>query len=263
MKTKIIILARSCDSTNIVYNYLQQYFQIDAVVFEEPIPRKQQFFKRAKRLGYPSAISQAIFFLVIFPIIRMFSKKRKHDVYKEYNLDENSIPPHLIKRIRYLNTAEGRALLKELDPSLIIVNGTRIISKRTLEEVGSTFVNIHTGITPLYRGVHGGYWAIAQGRKNLFGTTIHYVDRGVDTGGIIEQVFTEPSSKDNFYTYPYLQYAVCLPVLKNVVEQFMTGQRPVTRPPVTTESELWFHPTVFQYLRNMSKTYMLILLAAF
>jgi folate-dependent phosphoribosylglycinamide formyltransferase PurN len=135
------------------------------------------------------------------------------------------------------------------------VNGTRIISKKTLEAVPSTFVNIHTGITPLFRGVHGGYWSIAKGRKELFGTTIHYVDPGVDTGGIIEQVFTSPGKKDTFYTYPYLQYAVCLPVLKNVIESFQNGTRPATREPVTSESELWFHPTVLQYFKNMRRTF--------
>ena len=96
----------------------------------------------------------------------------------------------------------------------MLVNGTRIISKKTLESVPATFINIHTGITPAFRGVHGGYWAMATGKKNLFGTTVHYVDTGVDTGGIIEQVFIEPPKQDNFYTYPYLQYASVLPVLK-------------------------------------------------
>ena len=97
-----------------------------------------------------------------------------------------------------LNTEEGRALLNQLNPDLIIVNGTRIISKKTLESVHSTFINIHTGITPAFRGVHGGYWAVATGKKDLFGTTVHYVDPGVDTGGIIEQVFIEPPKERQF-----------------------------------------------------------------
>ena len=58
MKPKIIILARDCDSTNVVYSYLKKYFEIAAVVFETPIPRKRQFLNRAKRLGYINAIRQ-------------------------------------------------------------------------------------------------------------------------------------------------------------------------------------------------------------
>ena len=154
-------------------------------------------------------------------------------------------------------------MINQLKPELVIVNGTRIISKKTLESVPATFINIHTGITPAFRGVHGGYWAIATGKRNLFGTTVHYVDAGVDTGGIIEQVFVDPPEKDNFYTYPYLQYASVLPVLRNIIQSFVEGNKPPTKPPVTTESELWFHPTVFQWFRNLKRTYLLILSLSF
>ena len=263
MKPKIIILARDCDSTNVVYNYLKKYFQIDAVVFETPIPRKKQFLNRAKRLGYINAMSQVIFFLCIAPIIKRFSLKRKGQIFKQYDLDETGPPESIIKRIRYANTEEGRLVINELKPDLVIVNGTRIISKKTLESVKATFVNIHTGITPAFRGVHGGYWAVANGKKNLFGTTVHYVDTGVDTGGIIDQVFVDPPKQDNFYTYPYLQYATVLPVLKNVIQSFVDGNKPPTKMPVTSESELWFHPTVFQWLKNLKRTYLFILALSF
>src|SRR5436189_1278849 len=114
MKPKIIILARDCSSTNIVYNYLKKYFEIDAIVFEKPIPRKKQLLNRAKRLGYINAISQGIFFLCIAPFIRIFSQKRKAEIFKQYHLDETIPPENLITRIRYLNTEEGRALLNKL-----------------------------------------------------------------------------------------------------------------------------------------------------
>ena len=263
MKQKIIILARDCDSTNIVYNHLKKYFEIDAIVFENPIPRKKQLLNRAKRLGYLNAISQGIFFLCIAPVIRIFSQKRKAEIFKQYHLDETAPPENLITRIRYVNTEEGRALLNQLNPDLIIVNGTRIISKKTLESVHSTFINIHTGITPAFRGVHGGYWAVATGKKDLFGTTVHYVDTGVDTGGIIEQVFIEPLKRDNFYTYPYLQYASVLPVLKQVIQSFSDGNKPKTKAPVTSDSELWFHPTIFQWFGNLKRTFIFLLVSSF
>jgi folate-dependent phosphoribosylglycinamide formyltransferase PurN len=258
VKTKIIILARDCDSTNIVYNYLKNFFEIEAVVLETPIPRKEQFLKRARRLGYFSAIGQVIFFLGIMPLIKRVSQKRKKEIYQQHSLDESMPPENIIQRIEYANTDAGRAVLKALNPSLIIVNGTRIISKKTLTSLPSVFINIHTGITPLFRGVHGGYWAMATGRKDLFGTTIHYVDPGVDTGDIIEQVFTKPQEKDNFYTYPYLQYAVCLPALKQVVQAFTNGNRPATKKPVTTESALWFHPTIWQWIKNLGRSFVFI-----
>jgi folate-dependent phosphoribosylglycinamide formyltransferase PurN len=258
MKTKIVLLARACDSTSIVYNYLSQHFELKAVIIEKAHTKKKHLLNRIKRLGFWYAMGQAAFMIFVNPQLKLFSKKRKKEIVEKFKLDLNPIPAHLFREVKSLNTESSRQLLKELDADLIIVNGTRIISKKTLECISAPFINIHVGITPLFRGVHGGYWAIAVGRKELFGVTIDYVDPGVDTGGIIEQIFLTPEKKDNFYTYPYLKYAATLPVLKKVIEDFVSGNKPQTKLPVTNESSLWYHPTLFQYLRNIKRTFTII-----
>ena len=255
---KIVLLTRDCDSTTIVYNYLSQHFPIDAVVFEKTISKSEQFRRRVKFLGFWNAIGQVIFMLTAYPFLKLLSRGKRKRILAQYDLDLTPIPSEKIKRIDKLSSTKGRQFLQGLKPDLLIVNGTRILSKKTLESVSAPFVNIHTGITPAYRGVHGGYWAIAKGHKDFFGTTIHYVDPGVDTGGIIEQVFAEPGKGNNFYTYPYVQYATVLPVLKQVVQSFSEGQRPSTKPSVATESTLWFHPTIFQWLGNLKRTFIFI-----
>lgn len=255
---KIVLLTRDCDSTTIVYNYLSQHFQIDTVVFEKTISKSEQFRRRVKFIGFWGAVGQVIFMLTAFPFLKLTSQEKRKRILTQYDLDLTDIPAEKIKRIDKLSSTKGRELLQELQPDLLIVNGTRILSKKTLESVSAPFVNIHTGITPAYRGVHGGYWAVARGQKNLFGTTIHYVDPGVDTGGIIEQVFAEPGEQNNFYTYPYVQYATVLPVLKQVVQSFCDGQRPTPKAAVANESALWFHPTIFQWLGNLKRTFIFI-----
>jgi folate-dependent phosphoribosylglycinamide formyltransferase PurN len=72
--------------------------------------------------------------------------------------------------------------LKAINPDLVIVNGTRIISKKVLSSINSKFVNIHVGITPKYRGVHGTYWALVNNDVENSGVTVHFVDEGIDTG---------------------------------------------------------------------------------
>jgi hypothetical protein len=253
-KNKIVLLARDCDSSAIVYNYLSKHFEIDSVIIEKAISKTVQFRKRIKRIGFFKAAGQVVFMLTVFPVLKWLSEKRKEEIFKKFDLHTS---PHFNgkeKHVNSLNSDEARNLLKQLNPDLVLVNGTRIISGKTLKAVQAPFINIHTGITPAFRGVHGGYWAIATGRKELFGTTIHYVDTGVDTGGIIEQVFTDTTSKDNFFTYPYLQYAVALPVLKNVVQSYEDGIPPRGKAPVVTDSKLWYHPTIFQWLFNLGKT---------
>jgi hypothetical protein len=258
---KIVLLARDCDSSAIVYNYLKQFFRMEAIVLEETLSKRKQMLKRAKRLGWWTAAGQAAFMVIVYPLLKIFSRKRKKEIFGQYGLSNSPLPEELIARVKSLNTAAARELLQKLKPDLLLVNGTRIISKKTLEAVPAPFINIHVGITPLFRGVHGGYWAVATGRKDFFGSTIHYVDTGVDTGGIIEQVFISPGKKDNFYTYPYLKYAMTLPTLKKVVESFVSGTPPPTRQPVTNESSVWYHPTIFQWLKYANRTMIFIFIA--
>ena len=260
---KIVLLTRDCDSTTIAYNYLSRHFPIDTVVFEKTISKSEQFKRRVKFIGLWNAIGQVIFMLTAYPFLKLSSLGKRRRILRQYNLDLTTIPAEKIKRIDKLSSTKGREFLQELKPDLLIVNGTRILSKKTLESVSAPFVNIHTGITPAYRGVHGGYWAVAKGQNDLFGTTIHYVDPGVDTGGIIEQVFAEPGKGNNFYTYPYIQYATVLPVLKQVVQTFVDGRLPPTKPAVAKESALWFHPTIFQWLGNLRRTFIFLLVLSF
>ena len=255
MGIKIVLLARNCDSTTIMYNYLIQHIDLDAVIIEKPLSKTKHLSKRIKRLGFWYAMGQAAFMIFAYPLLKLTSKKRIQEIIEKYHLDLRGIPINNYQEVKSLNNENSRKILKELDPDLIIVNGTGIISKKTLECVAAPFINIHVGITPLFRGVHGGYWAVASNRKDLFGVTIHYVDPGVDTGGIIEQVFITPSPKDNFYTYPYIEYAEVLPALKKVVESFNAGIKPECKAPVTNESKLRVHPTLFQYLKNMKRTF--------
>jgi methionyl-tRNA formyltransferase len=110
------------------------------------------------------------------------------------------------------------------------------------------FINMHAGVTPAYRGVHGGYWALAEGRPDLAGTTIHLVDEGIDTGDVIRQVTFAPSDADNFATYPYLHTAAGLPALLDAVDSILCGDGPARCAPKSQHSRLRYHPTLWSYL---------------
>ncbi|NJO24765.1 MAG: formyl transferase [Bacteroidia bacterium] len=184
----------------------------------------------------------------------IFGLKEKRKIIRLYNLNLEKIPEGIVRRVSSVNSDECRRLLRTIDPDIVLVNGTRIISKETLTSCKASFINIHDGITPVFRGVHGGYWAIARQRPELFGTTIHYVDKGIDTGEILDQVFIKPLPNDNFVTYPYLQHAEALPVLEKMLKQLLNGNNIDTKQPVTKESSLCHHPTLFEWLRFLKYT---------
>ena len=139
-------------------------------------------------------------------------------------------------------------LIRNIKPDLIIVNGTRIISAQIIKQIPQNMYNLHVGITPKYRGVHGGYWALVNGEPEHFGITLHQVDSGIDSGNVIAQKTGKISSKDHFLTYPVIQYCLGLDLLDEHIETLV--QTPTPLPPLTNDSRLFYHPTIWTYLKH-------------
>jgi methionyl-tRNA formyltransferase len=138
--------------------------------------------------------------------------------------------------------------LQQLQPRAILVMGTRLIAGEVLRSVDAPFINYHAGVTPKYRGVHGGYWARAEGDDDNFGVTVHLVDEGIDTGTVLYQDRLAPSPTDNYSTYPYLQLAAALPLLERAARDAIAGSLRPQR--VDLPSRLWSHPTLWAYVRT-------------
>ena len=248
MKTpKIIFLASPCDFTNMIYHQISEHSDIHSVIMEQPVSKKTFVKRRIKKLGYFQVFGQLLFQLGIVPILRILSKSRIEEILSETQNSKEEIPKAKIVEVNSVNSKETRQLLEELAPDLILVNGTRIISEKTLRASDAPFVNLHVGITPLYRGVHGGYWALAKGNITSCGVTIHLIDKGIDTGGIIAQSLIKPTQRDNFVTYPYLQVAEGIQLLKKIIQSYSSKSLQVLPPPKGA-SRLWYHPTIWEYI---------------
>ena len=61
------------------------------------------------------------------------------------------------------------------------------------------------------------------------------------------QALIRPSPRDNFTTYPYLQIAEGIPLLKRAVRDAL-GKRLQTVSVKGDGSRLWYHPAVGEYL---------------
>ena len=149
-----------------------------------------------------------------------------------------------------VNDERTIALLQQVAPTLVVVHGTRIISRSVLDAISVPVLNIHAGVTPRYRGVHGGYWALREGCRELAGSTVHLVDPGIDTGGILAQATFTPGDADSIATYPFLHLACAMPLLLDQVDAVLAGTAPVTVPPLpgAERSQLRWHPTAWDYL---------------
>lgn len=78
--------------------------------------------------------------------------------------------------------------LKEKQVSGVILDGyMRILSPEFVRNYPKKIINIHPALLPSFPGRHGIKDAFDYGVK-ITGVTIHYVDDGVDSGEIIDQV---------------------------------------------------------------------------
>jgi folate-dependent phosphoribosylglycinamide formyltransferase PurN len=235
-------------TTWIVYNHLMLKYGSFPILIEPPVSRKAVFKNRIRKLGLWEVLGQVAFIVLIRPLLARRSAATVRAICLRHGLEPMAPLSPDILQVPSVNSPTCQAYLAEAAPRVVVVNGTRILKPETLKATPATFINTHQGITPLYRGAHGGYWALHQGDPQHCGITIHLVDEGIDTGNIVSQRMIVPGPKDCFVTYPYLQTAAALPPLVEAIEQAEAGTL-ATRP-ISGTSRIWYHPTLWTYLNG-------------
>jgi folate-dependent phosphoribosylglycinamide formyltransferase PurN len=244
---RIVMLCVPCEPSTIMYNEVVKKYNVAQVLYEEKESAKVILKRRIKKLGWWKVFGQILFQLSIQKILQKavpFAVKRFEN---EGLIDATEIPSDKIIRVNSSNDPQTIELILSLKPDLIIINGTRILSKRFLEAMPCPVLNVHAGITPCYRGVHGAYWALVNNDVAHCGVTVHMVDTGVDTGGILAQALIKPTTKDHFSTYPILQFTAAMPLLMDSIDKVFKKQHQLQATPACT-SGLWYHPTLWEYL---------------
>lgn len=96
-----------------------------------------------------------------------------------------------------INDAACGDFIRSQAPDVLAVCGTSVIRPEVFSRAPKGAVNIHTGMTPEYRCADPIFWALYQGEPEKVGVTIHFVDRGIDTGPIIHQASVPVYSGDS------------------------------------------------------------------
>lgn len=247
---KIVFLASDCESSRWVYHALKADLSFAAAIIEEPVSKRTLFKNRMKKIGFVKVVGQALFSLLVVPVLAMQARKRKAALIAEYHLNSNDFDGTVV-HVSSVNDDTCLQTLKYLQPDIVLVNGTRIISNKILQNIPAVFINTHVGITPKYRGSHGGYWALYNNDEASFGTTIHLVNSGVDTGDILKQVFVKPAKEDNFTTYPVLQVAAGIALLKQVLQDVMNNNHTAIK--LTEKGRLYYQPAIWEYFKKRTR----------
>ncbi len=81
-------------------------------------------------------------------------------------------------------------------PDLFVAAGyTSLLKQQILAVPKIAAVNFHASLLPAYRGKHPVFWALRHGERHS-GMTVHVMDQGLDTGGILYQVCVRTRKDD-------------------------------------------------------------------
>lgn len=246
-RPRVVMLAGPGLSTDIMYNGLRESCDVVAVVLEDKQSARAMLRYRARTLGLFTTLGQ-VAFIAFSRWLGKASRARMKALMQHYGLDDAPVPTESVMRVASANRREVMRLLRTWKPDAVVVNGTRILSKKLLASTDAPFINTHMGITPAYRGVHGGYWALAMDDRERCGVTVHLVDEGVDTGGVLYQATIDVNDADNFATYPLHQIAKAIPLMQAALRDAAAGC--LAPRGGQGESRQWYHPTLWFYLRQ-------------
>ena len=244
-QSPIVALTAGGPHAWIMINALRAKFGDFPVIVEQGEPSSVFWKRRRKLLGtIKTASMQAA--RIPLKLTKRGTGATIQNIVNAHNLQPE--PPANINTISVtsINSDAARDALREFKPKAVFVVSTRMIGKATLASVEAPFINYHSGINPAYRGMFGGYFALANGQPEHFGATVHLVDRGVDTGDILYQSQVKVEPEDNFHTYLWRMAAGSREIVIHAVQDALDGTLKPRR--VDLPSKQYFAPTLGSYL---------------
>lgn len=98
----------------------------------------------------------------------------------------------------------------------------QIFRERIINLPALKTINCHAGKLPFYRGRNVLNWVLINDERE-FGITVHYVDRGVDTGDIIHQETFPITDEDDYSSILETAYVNCARILYESIKEIQNG----------------------------------------
>lgn len=123
-----------------------------------------------------------------------------------------------------INTPEIVSKIKGSKPDIIVLFGCGLVKEAILEIVPQgKILNVHQGLSPYYRGSGTNFWPFVEGRLEYIGVTLHTVDLGTDTGGIIAHARPDIREGDSLHEIGCKTIVVSADILNVAILKIKNG----------------------------------------
>jgi len=244
-QNKIIVVTAGGAYAWVIVNALANRFDNLEVVVEQPESKALFLKRRARKIGWFQTAGQ-FGTMLISRFGKRFAQSRSNEIITTSGAQPELAPEIPVTRVTSANGRDCLDLIAAKKPDVVFLAGCRMLSKSTLAAISCPVINYHSGINPKYRGLAGGWWARATGDHENYGTTVHLVDAGVDTGETLYQAFLTPDPHETLMTDSLAMAAGSRDIAVRAVEDALSGNlqtRPSDLPSVQR-----FHPPIWAYL---------------
>ena len=123
-------------------------------------------------------------------------KKSEDKYFKKFNwpdIETINISRGNINSLQVIN------VLKSHNIEGIAVFGPGILKEELFSLCPGKVINAHQGISPYYRGSGTNFWPFVNGEIEFVGVTMHFIDKGIDTGKMICHGFPKIELDDRMH----------------------------------------------------------------
>jgi len=177
---RIVLLTRDGLEHRYVANALCDACELEAIVVDTA--QRRGTWRRAWRQSpahFAARTGRAVFLRAIADATR-----RRHALEAVFRGDPGLARPELVRKVDGINGEATKRLLDDIAPDAILVYGTGIVRDHILTRATGIALNMHTGISPYYRGTNCAQWPIINGEPEKLGATVHECTSDLDGGRI-------------------------------------------------------------------------------
>lgn len=230
---KIAVFTRTGFHHTCFINRLQERFQVACVVREAypRIKKEHPFLSRIKDVlnrkssGNPQETAYMKRFYELYsagfrhsPLLKDFLKA-PFDV-----LSEKAGTQYVNVNCGDINSVEFEAFLKAMRPDIVAVLGSSVIKQEIISAPSVAMLNLHSGLSPYYRGTWSYGWPIVNDEPQYIGATVHHVHAGIDTGDIVFQTRPVFDDADDLNKIFLKVISEGIELMADAVENIISGQ---------------------------------------
>jgi methionyl-tRNA formyltransferase len=234
MLMKMVIFTRTGFHHTAFINRLQERFEVSCVV-RESYPERQRSHLLVS-IARPLFRGDGIYGVRNELFLRKFHKRYSagfsyHGALPEYlgkgfdAVEEKKGTNYINVKCGELNSEEFVSFIGAMEPDIIAVLGSSVIKPGLISVPSAAMINLHSGLSPYYRGVWSYGWPIVNDEPECIGATVHHVNAGIDTGDIIYQTRPRLDEFDDLNTIFLKVIAEGIELVCDAVEQIQGAGR--------------------------------------